>query len=143
MPSKCSHSFPPKLNWTAWYSLSRAYSLNTAPCAFVSAAYYNRSILGLFISNQFPINTHGWFLSRLRVPLRWGLPWFTQIQIFTLSFLLSLYSGSYTIIIFVSIYICLLYYTTWAQGPFLIHSDKRSRHMVKRMQNTCYIQEAK
>ena len=65
----------------------------------------------LFYSNRFPINTHVWFQYQLRVTVPWDLPWFTQVQIITLSFLLSLYTVSYTIIIFVSIYICLLYYT--------------------------------
>ena len=65
----------------------------------------------LFYSNRFPINTHVWFQNQLRVTVLWDLPWFTQVQIITLSFLLSLYAVSYTIIIFVSIYICLLYYT--------------------------------
>lgn len=110
-PWYVSIHFSPTLNWTTWDFLNRAYFLNTASCAFASAAHSTWSALASFISNQCLINTQAWLQSLVGVAFLGYLPWFTQVQIITLPFLLSLYPGSYTIIIFLSIYICLLYYT--------------------------------
>lgn len=55
------------------------------------------------------------------------------------SFLLSLYPGSYTIIIFVSIYICLLYYTICSQSTGTIAYSFRQKEQTYGQENEEYM----